>query len=749
MVPGAMGIPAGPRMLIAGAETEVARLGALLSDLGYRVCAATRSGREALDAVEAIPDGRPRPELALIDPALAGEVSGVAAARRLRRRFGIPVIFAGSADLPPRAAHAARTAAPLGWLRTPVAPWHLQATIDAALAQHRRETELAERARRLVRERGELRQRIAALQEQGDRTERELRDQVEAFRSQSVLLRTVVDSIGEGVLAADRDGRYLLSNPAMKRLIGMYRPDSALSQRSQVYGLFHPDGKTRIPSDRLPLTRALRNGESTDDFDLFVRNEGHPEGIMVSISARPLYDAGGGLRGGVIVFRDATRIREAERELQETARRMEEQRTAMQTVIDSISEGVVVADPAGRLTLFNPGAERILGIGLTDTPPELRAKRYGVYYPDQVTPVPPDELPLTRAVRGEPSDDEELFIRNPSRPHGVVISISGRPLRNRGGALNGGVVVIHDVTEQVRAQQRLLQAFAQGRLEVLDTIVHNIGNAINSVAIGVGTVQEELQGNQALRRFRALAHAVEQHRDDWLAYLRTDPQGRRVLPFILALAADFEAQNQRLADTVERVRGRVVHVVDLIRTQKSFDRDSLARKVVDLRRSISAAAEVLSDSCASRGITVRIDCSRAPRDLWIQESRFHQMLVNLVKNAIEAIDALAAAGGGAHRDPPYIRIACYLQDEFLVLDVIDNGIGIGDQRNRLIFTAGYSTKDRGSGLGLHSAANYVIGSGGSIRALSGGHGTGTTIRVKLRRVAPAGTSSASGEASRD
>ena len=737
--PGVMGAPAaGPCMLVAGAGPEVAGLKALLADLGYAVCAAATSGREAIAALEAIPDGQPRPELALIDPSLAGEVSGVDAAGRLRRGFGLAVVFVCDGALPPRAA---RLAEPAGYVPKPVAPWHLQATIDAALGQHRREATLAERAGRLARERGALRRRIATLQDRGRKTESELSDRVEAFRSQSVLLRTVVDSIGEGLLVADRDGRYVLTNPAMKRLIGMYRPDSDLSERSQVYGLYYPDGKTLIPSERLPLTRALQHGESTDDFDIVVRNAGHPAGIRLSITGRPLYDDAGALRGGVILFRDVTRIREAERDLQETARRAEEQNQALQTVLDSISEGVVTADAAGRLSLFNPSAARILGLGRTDVPPEHRAERYGVYYPDQATPVPADGLPLTRATRGEPSDDEEFFIRNPRRPQGVFVSINGRPLRDSAGALHGGVVVIRDVTEHVQAHQTLLQAFAQGRLEVLDTIVHNIGNAINSVAIGVGTIEHELARNRELRRFQDLARAVEQHRDDWLEYLRTDPQGRRVLPFILALAADFEAWSRRLTDTVERVRGRVTHIVDLIRTQKSFESQSMERKLIDLPRSIADAAKVLAESCVSRGIEVGIDCSGAPRELWIQENRFHQMLVNLMKNAIEAIDALDAP-----RDPPRIRIACYRQDEYLVLDVIDNGIGIGHERHRLIFTAGYTTKEGGSGLGLHSAANFVIGSGGSIRALSDGHGTGTTIRVRLRRTATGVVQDRSGQA---
>ena len=602
-------------MLVAGAGPEVAGLQALLAGLGYEVCAAASSGREAVAAMEAIPEGQPRPELALIDPSLAGEVSGVDAAVGLRRGFGLAVVFVCDGPLPPRLARAARMAEPAGYVPKPVAPWHLQATIDAALAQQRREANLARRARSLARECGALGRRITTLQDRAGKTETALHKQVEESRSQAVLLRTVVNSMGEGLIVADRDGRYLMTNPAMERLVGKYEPDTDLAQRPRVYGLHYPDRKTLIPPDRLPLARAIR-GEPTDLFDVFVRNEERPHGVLLSTSARPLNDATGALRGGVVVFRDITALRETQWKMKETARRAEEQRQALQTVLDSISDGVVTADAAGRLTLFNPSAVRILGIGATDASPADRAARYGVYYPDQATPVPADRLPLTRATRGEPSDEEEFFVRNASVPHGVFISVSGRPLRDKAGTLNGGVVVLRDVSEQIRAHQMLLQAFAQGRLEVLDTIVHNIGNAINSVAIGIGTVHHELARNRELRRFRALADAVRRHRDDWPAYVRTDPQGRRVGPFILALAADFEAWNQRLTSTVQRVQGRVTHIVDLIRTQKSFDGRSMTRKLIDLRRSIADAAKVLAESCALRGIDVDIDCTRAPpRDL--------------------------------------------------------------------------------------------------------------------------------------
>ena len=234
--------------------------------------------------------------------------------------------------------------------------------------------------------------------------------------------------------------------------------------------------------------------------------------------------------------------------------------------------------------------------------------------------------------------------------------------------------MFRDVTRQVRTEQALLEAFSEGRLEVLETILHNIGNAINSVAIGTGTIREELQDNLPLRRLHALAEAAEVHRDDWISYLQRDPQGQRVLPFIIALARQFSAQTERLQRAVTRVTDRVTHIVDIIRTQ----------------RALGSTAPVYKD----------------------------------VKNAMEAIE-----DGGVPQ--PQIRIRARVEGDLLLLDVIDNGIGLEPESLQWIFSPGYTTKTNGSGLGLHSAANYVIGTGGNIRPYSDGVGHGT-IRIQLR-----------------
>ena len=560
-------------------------------------------------------------------------------------------------------------------------------------------------------------------------TESKLKTTVSELQEQTHLMETVFNSVSDGVIVVDDAGDYLIFSPGARNILGMQVPDADFSSRSQLYGLFYPDSETLYPTEELPLTRAVR-GESSDDVELFVRNSERPDGVYVSVNGRPLRDETDRVKGGVITLRDISRIRNAEANLKQTAEDLRMQTHAMETIFNSISDGVVVADENGNFTIFNPSAERIVGIGMTDTGPDQWTDQYGIFFPDRETPYPIDELPLVRAIQGEPSDEVEMFIRNPNVPEGVYISVSGRPLQEESGVAKGGVIVFRDVTERRLAEEALSQAFAQGRLEIVDTILHNIGNAINSVATGLGTIQVELSRNALVYRLSALAAAIEEHRDDWISYLSTDPQGQKVMPFILGLAQDFAEQNAQLTQTVERVESRVAHIVDIIRTQRTIDTGALARKDISIGKAISDATKLLQDSLGKRGVRVEVDCLNAPHEIRIQESKFHQMLVNLIKNAIEAIDELEKTGGLESK--PSIHIRSYVQNEYLVIDVIDNGIGIEEKRLKIIFAAGYTTKEVGSGLGLHSIANFIIGSGGQIYPISAGCGKGTTMRVKLR-----------------
>src|SRR5262245_48689208 len=93
-------------------------------------------------------------------------------------------------------------------------------------------------------------------------------------------------------------------------------------------------------------------------------------------------------------------------------------------ILDNMGDGLVVADEHGKLVLFNPAAERILGLGVTDAPIDEWSKRYGVFHPITGREYPPHDLPLARALRGEEANQVELYIRHPDLPRGAHISVT-------------------------------------------------------------------------------------------------------------------------------------------------------------------------------------------------------------------------------------------------------------------------------------------------------------------------------------
>jgi PAS domain S-box-containing protein len=132
----------------------------------------------------------------------------------------------------------------------------------------------------------------------------------------------------------------------------------------------------------------------------------------------------------------------------------------IETSLHSLAEGVIVADAAGRFVLFNETAERLLGMGRREVDVPEWSATYGCFYDDGRTPFPSEQLPLALALRGEAAT-ADVFIRNPSMPGGVFISITGTPIRDENGRPDGGVVVFRDVTASKLAEQQVKASVKQ------------------------------------------------------------------------------------------------------------------------------------------------------------------------------------------------------------------------------------------------------------------------------------------------
>lgn len=176
-----------------------------------------------------------------------------------------------------------------------------------------------------------------------------------------------------------------------------------------------------------------------------------------------------------------TKLEEITTQLARSEDEFRQQSNLLQLLIDSIGEGVVAADTKGNFVLFNPAAENIFGLGSTDTLPDEWSAKYGLFLPDAVTPYPPADIPLTRAIRGEAVDDIEVFTRHAGKPEGLWIKINGRPLKDETGAIKGGVVVCRNITEE-RASTKRMQQLAESQERLLQELKTR-QNALDEAAV--------------------------------------------------------------------------------------------------------------------------------------------------------------------------------------------------------------------------------------------------------------------------
>jgi PAS domain S-box-containing protein len=149
-------------------------------------------------------------------------------------------------------------------------------------------------------------------------------------------------------------------------------------------------------------------------------------------------------------------------------RMFEERRWALEA-LSSLGDGVLIVDDRARLVYFNPASVRLIGARTLSTNPAEWSAEVGLYYPDEHTPYPSDQLPLVRALAGEPSQDVELFVRNERVPEGIHLLASGCPLRDETGRVRGATIIFHDITMRRLQQIQLLEGERQKRA-ILDNI---------------------------------------------------------------------------------------------------------------------------------------------------------------------------------------------------------------------------------------------------------------------------------------
>ncbi|MCO8274120.1 ATP-binding protein [Actinoplanes sp. TRM 88003] len=141
----------------------------------------------------------------------------------------------------------------------------------------------------------------------------QLRAEQNATTDQAKLMTAIVNSMVEGLTVVDEQGRLLLRNSAVRRLLGGVVSPTDHMGKPDFYGLFRPDG-TPVAPDEMPHRRAFA-GTDVRGMDILVRNPGVPQGRLLSVSSAAVPGSQNGVRCAVTVFHDVTAERRHRDEL--------------------------------------------------------------------------------------------------------------------------------------------------------------------------------------------------------------------------------------------------------------------------------------------------------------------------------------------------------------------------------------------------------------------------------------------------
>jgi signal transduction histidine kinase len=187
---------------------------------------------------------------------------------------------------------------------------------------------------------------------------------------------------------------------------------------------------------------------------------------------------------------------ERARDLARSEAALRQQTSILQSILNSMGDGVIVADATGRILLSNPAAQGLIRAGLGKVDTDDSTERFKSYLPDTMTAYPNNQHPLMRAIHGEVIDGAEIFLRQSDSSEGVWLAATGRPLIDEKGKIQGGVVVYRDMTARRQMEKQVAEISDREQRRIGQDLHDSLCQHLVSIAFAAELLRDKLERHQ-------------------------------------------------------------------------------------------------------------------------------------------------------------------------------------------------------------------------------------------------------------
>jgi signal transduction histidine kinase len=289
---------------------------------------------------------------------------------------------------------------------------------------------------------------------------------------------------------------------------------------------------------------------------------------------------------------------------------------------------------------------------------------------------------------------------------------------------------IQDVTERKEAEaalgvmhQELLEASRRaGMAEVATSVLHNVGNVLNSVNISCSVASEKIRRSR-IDSVKKTADLLDENAGDLAAFVTGDPRGQKLPDFLRSLAGKLAEEQAQVLEELQLLGKNIEHIKQIVAMQQSYAKGACLTETVKVVDLVEDSLRMNADALMRHEVEVVRDYHEVP-PITVEKHKAVQVLVNLIRNAKQACDDRGSAA-----KKMTLRVANGAGS--VRVSVIDNGVGIPPENLTRIFAHGFTTKSNGHGFGLHGAALAAQEMGGSLSVHSDGGGAGATFTLEL------------------